>query len=90
MEQRYILSFFIYPVSGSDSIYLYGLDVTSQKYYQEQLKCQAYHDALTGLPNRQLFKDRLNMVIASGSRRDINAALLLFMKLRIQWNSPGN
>jgi GGDEF domain-containing protein len=32
---------------------------------------------LTGLPNRQLFRDRLDMVIASGLRREIKAALLL-------------
>jgi diguanylate cyclase (GGDEF)-like protein/PAS domain S-box-containing protein len=34
-------------------------DVTHQKSLQEELSYQAFHDALTGLPNRQLFGDRL-------------------------------
>jgi len=38
-------------------------DVTSSKRAQERLMHDAVHDSLTGLPNRQLFFDRLNMAI---------------------------
>jgi diguanylate cyclase (GGDEF)-like protein/PAS domain S-box-containing protein len=34
-------------------------DITERAKYQERLTQQAFHDALTGLPNRALFQDRL-------------------------------
>ena len=38
-------------------------DITERKRLQEDLKTQAFHDALTGLPNRQLFFDRLEFAL---------------------------
>jgi predicted signal transduction protein with EAL and GGDEF domain len=43
---------------------------------QEQLAHQATHDALTGLANRLLFRDRLELVLARAARRHSFAALL--------------
>jgi diguanylate cyclase (GGDEF)-like protein/PAS domain S-box-containing protein len=34
-------------------------DITERTQYEERLAQQAFHDALTGLPNRALFQDRL-------------------------------
>jgi diguanylate cyclase (GGDEF)-like protein/PAS domain S-box-containing protein len=42
-------------------------DVTDRQALQEELSHQAFHDALTGLPNRQLFGDRLTHALR---RRD--------------------
>ena len=39
-------------------------DVTEQRQLEEQLKYQAFHDALTGLPNRLLFQDRISQQVA--------------------------
>jgi diguanylate cyclase (GGDEF)-like protein/PAS domain S-box-containing protein len=56
------------PVVGSDGevIRLVGTltDVTDAKVAEERLLHDAVHDNLTGLPNRQLFIDRLEAVLA--------------------------
>jgi len=51
-------------------------DITDVKQIEEEMKYQAYHDALTGLPNRLLFKDRLNLAITAGKRQKGNLAVL--------------
>lgn len=43
-------------------------DITLLKEQQEQLEHIAYHDALTRLPNRMLFADRLQQAIAHSNR----------------------
>ncbi len=44
-------------------------DISLRKKTEEQLVHDAFHDALTGLPNRALFMDRLQHVIATAQRR---------------------
>lgn len=44
-------------------------DITLRKRAEDQLKRQAFHDSLTGLPNRALFLDHLHMAMARGRRR---------------------
>ena len=51
-------------------------DVTEQRQLEEQLKHQAFHDALTGLPNRLLFQDRISQQLASAKRNDRTAGVL--------------
>ncbi len=43
-------------------------DVTESRRYQEQLEHQATHDELTGLPNRNLLRDRLTQAILMAQR----------------------
>src|SRR5215218_6973394 len=38
---------------------------------------QSLHDALTGLPNRTLFRDRIEQAITSGRRADVASAVML-------------
>jgi len=45
-------------------------DINERKQYEFQLEYQAQHDALTGLPNRNLLADRLNQVISRVRRHD--------------------
>ncbi len=47
---------------------------------EQALVRQAYYDSLTGLPNRQLFKDRLEQQLAV-SRRSASGCTLLFIDL---------
>jgi diguanylate cyclase (GGDEF)-like protein/PAS domain S-box-containing protein len=55
-------------------------DVTGRKRMEERLRRQALHDALTGLPNRQLFVDRLGQALRR-TRRQGNLVAVLFMDL---------
>ncbi len=54
----------------------YFRDVTEQKKHEEQIRHQSYYDALTGLPNRILFQDRLSIAISQASRNDQKLAVL--------------
>ena len=51
-------------------------DITQRKAAEEQIRYRADHDALTGLPNRALFADRLSSAMASASRHGHRFALL--------------
>lgn len=55
-------------------------DITERSYAEEQIRHLAYHDALTSLPNRLLFKDRL-MVAVSHAQRDRKLLAVLFLDL---------
>ena len=53
-------------------------DITDIRHNDKQLKHQANHDPLTNLPNRQLFKDRLERAIADACRhKEMTAVLYL-------------
>ena len=51
-------------------------DITRQKESEELIWNQANFDALTGLPNRHMFHDRLDQDIKKASRADLKTALL--------------
>ena len=44
------------------------IDITARKRAEEQIAFQAYHDTLTGLPNRALFNDRLSLALSQAHR----------------------
>lgn len=56
-------------------------DITARKSLEEQLIYDAFHDGLTGLPNRALFMDRLNVSFARRKRRKDYQFAVLFMDL---------
>ena len=55
-------------------------DITERKVLEQRLMQQALHDPLTGLPNRNLFMNRLEHALAPGRRRESRVAVL-FMDL---------
>jgi diguanylate cyclase (GGDEF)-like protein len=52
-------------------------DITERKRREEQERFLAYHDSLTGLPNRRLLDDRLRQAVNLAQRRDARVAVML-------------
>jgi diguanylate cyclase (GGDEF)-like protein len=52
------------------------LDITERKRAEEQVRNLAYHDTVTGLPNRLLFQDRLALAVAQAHRHHQRLAVL--------------
>lgn len=56
-------------------------DITIRKSAEEKLMHDALHDALTGLPNRALLLDRINLAMERARRRENYAYAVLFLDL---------
>ena len=73
------------PIVGSDGevIRCVGtlLDITDQKVTEERLLHDAVHDNLTGLPNRELFMDRLQAAIARSRAEKLGRPSVLIVDL---------
>lgn len=52
-------------------------DISERKRLEEAVRHQAYHDALTGLPNRMLFMDRLSLELSLAKRERRRVAVLV-------------
>ena len=64
-----------YRMAGSQT------DITDRKWVEERLAHDALHDALTGLPNRVLFIDRLRQRLEYAKRHPDELFAVLFMDL---------
>src|SRR5207253_1057134 len=51
-------------------------DISERKQVEEQIEYQAYHDTLTALPNRLLFRDRLTIALAQARRAGRTVAVM--------------
>lgn len=56
-------------------------DITKYKHAEEQLQHDAFHDVLTGLPNRALFMHRLGQVVELAKRSQDYLFAVLFLDL---------
>lgn len=55
-------------------------DITASKVHEQQLEHMAYHDILTGLPNRLLLADRMQISLAH-ARRDNSLVIVCYLDL---------
>ena len=66
---------------SSDELQMRGVivDITDRKDLEEKLSRHAFYDALTGLPNRALFIDRLDQALARSDRDGDGSVAVLFL-----------
>ncbi|MGD0964651.1 MAG: EAL domain-containing protein [Candidatus Acidiferrales bacterium] len=57
-------------------------DITERKRIEERLEHEAFHDVLTGLPNRSLFLDRLQRAMDHGKRHPEFKFAVLFVDIQ--------
>ena len=62
--------------SSDDEAVAIVRDITERKNSERIIRQLAYHDALTGLPNRALFEDRLKMAVAQARRAGEKLAVM--------------
>ena len=69
-----------YPIDDEDGnpwlIQGVIFDITQRKRAEEQVSFLAYHDKLTGLPNRHLFEEMLDQAIARARRNDTGVGVV--------------
>ena len=61
-------------------IYIYQ-DISERKAFEAQITHQAFHDALTGLPNRTLFGERLERALERSKRQPNRCSAVLMIDL---------
>jgi diguanylate cyclase (GGDEF)-like protein/PAS domain S-box-containing protein len=72
------LQFQILPIaiSGQKHLLVQLVDLTERKHHEEELRQFAFHDALTGLPNRRLLIERMKQALVSSQRHTSHGAVL--------------
>ena len=71
----------IAPIPGTDKNAASLTDISELKEAERQISHQAFHDALTNLPNRALFMEHLIMAIKRGKRRDDYRFAVLYLDI---------
>jgi diguanylate cyclase (GGDEF)-like protein/PAS domain S-box-containing protein len=59
-------------------------DITDRKRREDEARFLAYHDTLTGLPNRRLLEDRLRQALYQAQRRDEKVAVMMVDLVRFR------
>jgi diguanylate cyclase (GGDEF)-like protein/PAS domain S-box-containing protein len=73
---RVVVNNLLHQASVAGIVVTYS-DITERKHFERDLKHLAFHDPLTGLPNRALFTDRLERALAQANRDFRSAGVLV-------------
>lgn len=65
-----------FELEAETMLFMSSRDISERKRVQQQIQHQAHYDALTGIPNRTLFYDRLTQGIGLAKRERYELALL--------------
>ena len=76
-----IFSWTYHPHPAMGVVHLFADDITARRAVEDQLRHDAMHDALTGLPNRHLFMERLARAVLQEKRRVDYLFAVLFLDL---------
>jgi diguanylate cyclase (GGDEF)-like protein/PAS domain S-box-containing protein len=71
----------ITPIPGTDKSVVSLTDISELKEAERQITHQAFHDSLTNLPNRSLFREYLNMAIKRARRRENYYFAILYLDI---------
>jgi diguanylate cyclase (GGDEF)-like protein/PAS domain S-box-containing protein len=81
-EQRWLfLAVGLVQLHSAPTYLASAFDITERKIMEEQLRHQAFHDKLTGLPNRALFMDRLEQCLTLIKRYPAYKSAVLFLDI---------
>ena len=64
------------PFNGRDAFLVSAVDITERRKAEARVAFMAHHDALTGLPNRVMFQERLQSDLARTKQIDRRVAVL--------------
>lgn len=70
-----------YLQSDLNRVHMYAIDMTRYRLIEDQLRKDAFHDPLTGLPNRNYFNSLLDHAIERTSRRNDYTFAVLYLDL---------
>ena len=81
---------FVHVLKDLNTSHIYLTDITKRKQAEKELLHQAYHDPLTGLPNRRMFNEYLqNAIREAGSEQQIAVAFLRLDRIKLVLESQG-
>lgn len=70
--------------------HLYLVDITERKQAEQRLTHQAYHDGVTSLPNRRMFRERLEQQLPAATvRRPVAMLLIKPDRIKLVLESQG-
>jgi len=69
------------PSGGANGFVKVAHDITQRKFAEDSLRYEAFHDKMTGLPNRTLFMDHLQRAVAHAKRQKNRRFAVLFLDL---------
>jgi len=78
-------TFFIDEEHGKPFLLIVSRDVEEKKHLREELKLMAFHDSLTGLPNRRLFYEKMQQSLKEAKRYQRKCALLYMDIDKFKW-----